>query len=295
MLAESLQRCNTLGQEGRALRRKGLSPLVFLTSCLMAVLPADLCAWGPKGHRVVAALAESRLSPDVRAEARELAGEDGLVGIANWADDIRRERPETAPWHYVNIPKGATAYDPRRDCMTPRDGDCVVAAIEHFRSVLSDANHDRDTRAEALRFLTHFVADVHQPLHCLGELRGGNLLEVNFLGESTNPFNERPWNLHAVWDSGLLFRSGIDEASLVARLEGRLNAEPAHRGRHDSPRQWAIESHRAAVEQALKLPDDHRIDIFYVRLSLPVIEERLASAGLRLAHLLTEALRTDHK
>jgi len=53
------------------------------------------------------------------------------------------------------------------------------------------------TRAEALRFLAHFVADLHQPLHCTernGD-KGGNLVKVTFLSEP------EVTNLHRVWDS----------------------------------------------------------------------------------------------
>ena len=35
--------------------------------------------------------------------------------VASWADEIRRERRETADWHYVNIPHGAQKFDRARD------------------------------------------------------------------------------------------------------------------------------------------------------------------------------------
>jgi hypothetical protein len=41
-----------------------------------------------------------------------------------------------------------------------------VAAIDHFASVLRDRSAPPRDRLEALKFVVHFVADLHQPLHC---------------------------------------------------------------------------------------------------------------------------------
>jgi hypothetical protein len=86
--------------------------------------------------------------------------------VSTWADEIRPQRPETRPWHYVNIPVQPPAgtpdgYDAVRDC--PHD-DCVVAKIEGFGRVLADRQAPERQRLEALKYLIHFVADVHQPL-----------------------------------------------------------------------------------------------------------------------------------
>src|SRR5918996_4871229 len=129
--------------------------VLLLWFAAVALAPADLLAWGREGHRIIAAIAESRLDDGAWRNARELVGTDGLREIANWADEIRKDRPETAPWHYVNIPREATAYEHDRDCVIPREGDCVVAAIERFRVILADRRHARADRVEALKFLTH--------------------------------------------------------------------------------------------------------------------------------------------
>lgn len=258
--------------------------------CTIGVVPEAPLAWGPDGHRLVAVLAEARLEKHVKAQVFELAGPGGLADVATWADEIRRARPDTRPWHYVNIPPDAEAYQPQRACVIPREGDCVVAAIERFQSILANAHNDREVRAEALRFVTHFVADIHQPLHCLGAFAGGNTIEVHFLGEATNPFNDRPWNLHAVWDSGLIRRSGVDEEVFEARLNAKLDATVIEMHEQDGPREWAMESNRVASETALKLLRAQVVDIAYLRLSLPVIEDRLVLAAARLARLLNEAL-----
>jgi hypothetical protein len=115
----------------------------------IGLMPDPSFGWGQEGHRIIAAIAEHRLHPSSSMAIRELLDGGYLREIGNWADDLRKERPETAPWHFVNIPKGAGQYDPNRDCMNPAKGDCLIAAIERFRSVLGDPRAPRDERADA--------------------------------------------------------------------------------------------------------------------------------------------------
>src|SRR6266513_1527370 len=112
-------------------------------------------------------------------------------------DQIRRERRETAPWHYVNIPIEADGFDESRD---GKRGDNVIDRIEHFEHVLADTTASKEDRAEALKFLVHFVGDIHQPLHCADRNgdKGGNGRLVFYLDRQTAV------NLHSVWDTSLL-------------------------------------------------------------------------------------------
>jgi hypothetical protein len=57
-------------------------------------------------------------------------GSDDIVQYATWADDVRHERPETAPWHYVDIPGDSSGYDAPRDCP---ERDSIVAKIQGFQ------------------------------------------------------------------------------------------------------------------------------------------------------------------
>lgn len=86
---------------------------------------------------------------------------------------MRRERPNTAPWHYVDIPVNAHTFDRKRD---GRDGNNVIDAIDKQAKILADTTATKGTRAEALKFLVHFVGDIHQPLHCADRNgdKGGN-------------------------------------------------------------------------------------------------------------------------
>jgi hypothetical protein len=79
----------------------------------------------------------------------------------------------------VDIPLGSK-YTASRDCALPES--CVVAKINELARVLTDRNAPREQRAEALKFLVHFVGDIHQPLHAVKEAKGGNGVPVRFLG-----------------------------------------------------------------------------------------------------------------
>lgn len=270
----------------------GLGRIVLAATVVLLVDTPLASAWGGKGHRVVAMVAEARLTPDAREAVRSLIGPSRLRDVAGWADDIRRDRPETAPWHYVDIPLDRADYDPARDCVHPRKGDCVVGALERFQRVLADARQSRAERAEALRFITHFVADLHQPLHCADNRdRGGNDVDVVFFGEVLNRFSGKPWNLHAVWDTGLIERRGLSVSEYARRLARQLGRDSASDIERGTVLDWVIESHRAAVETGYRLPPDRSLGEDYAKRVLPLVDEMLAKAGVRLAKLLNDALR----
>ncbi len=240
-------------------------------------------AWGVQGHQVVAALAQTRLSPAARAEAsRLLALEPGatLLSVSTWADEQRS--PETAAWHYVNFPRGQCAYTPKRDCP---DGQCVVAAIEQQSQVLRSDAPDAE-RLLALKYVVHLVADVHQPLHAgHGDDRGGNTYQLQAFLQGSN--------LHAVWDTWLIRSLGEDVPALAARLgQGRVasasSGPPAHATAGFSAARAAEESCRIVATPGFY--PGRLVDADYLERFKPVLEARLALAGARLADVLNRLL-----
>lgn len=252
--------------------------LLILGFCL-ATFAAPASAWGDLGHRLVAALAEQRLAPATRERALALLADEGirdLAAVAGWADQAR-DRPEyrwTTRLHFVNLPADCS-YQPGRDCAR---GECIVDALQRFRRTLADRAQPRAARAEALKFLLHLAADIHQPLHAgyAGDL-GGNQHQLSLDGRGTN--------LHAVWDRELLGSAGLDFEAWLARLapravDGAGPLEPAH---------WAQESCRLIASEAI-YPARRAIDGRYLDRQRPLAEARLLLAAVRLAALLEEAL-----
>jgi hypothetical protein len=221
-------------------------------------------------------MAEQQLSGRARSEiARLLTLEPGasLVSISTWADDTRT--PSTAAWHYVNLPRDADChYDALRDCP---DGQCVVGAIERQQKVLASTASDVE-RLKALKYLVHFVADVHQPLHAgYADDRGGNRYQVQAFGRGTN--------LHSLWDTGLIEQWPGGPSALLADLK----AEGALASDGSLPRQWAEESCRVVASEGF-YPSGHKIDYDYAQRMGPALKERLVAAGRRLATLLNNSL-----
>jgi len=101
------------------------------------VMPSAAWAWGNEGHKVVALIAASELSPAAKAKVEQLLGGDAastMADVSTWADKIRRDRLETGPWHYANIQITSAGYDAARDC--PNDA-CVVAQFQKDAAIVS--------------------------------------------------------------------------------------------------------------------------------------------------------------
>lgn len=265
-----------------------LNGKIAFTLALLCV-PSTLHAWGREGHEIVAILAEHRLQPEVREAVTTLLDAASFVEVSMWADHVRTK--ETAPWHYVNIPIDQETYD--SDMYCPKQ-QCVIGQIERLREVLANPTADFKKRQKALKYLIHFVADLHQPLHAAdnGD-RGGNDVFVEFFGEKTDRHRNKPWNLHAVWDSGMLEER--DAQVYAERLNRWLNSQPEGSFGTGSVMDWAMESHDIAKHHAYKLPEDRKLRDDYYHANVAVVEQQLAKGGVRLAKLLNDTLGSRRK
>ena len=308
----------------------------FLLFALSLTATPSAQAWGCRGHETVAVLAEKHLDPQAKQallalltanpidpQLKRYCGQTGLDPFADsstWADDERGRDPRTAPWHFIDIPIGVTHGSAKDFCGA---GGCVLTAIADQLAILKDRNAPAAKRANALRFIIHFVGDLHQPLHgSTNSDRGGNCVPVKYF--TRNPHarnNSYTPNLHHVWDTELPesqmqgadpveFADTLDAAfasSFAAWQQGGIQLEA-----------WAWESHDHAVETAygaLSKPfpvepdvpvsscaDDNHIGqrmlhkhfvigTVHRDQAASVVEERLAQAGIRLAMILNEAAK----
>ena len=263
---------------------------------IIACIPIPSFAWGPEGHRIVAEIARRHLSAAARRQVRELLGNDDLAAISTWADEVRSQRPETYGWHFVDIPWNAGGFSQARDCFHIDEKhpaanndhhNCVVDRIEIFERALADHKAPIEQRREALKFVVHLVGDIHQPLHAVGEARGGNDIHVIFFGSVD--CGGRPCNLHWVWDEGLIQHAHRPEAGDVSYLEQSILRGNWTARAGGTSEDWANESFRIAHE--VWLANGGRADDAYFRKSIEIVDERLAIAGLRLARVLNGALK----
>jgi hypothetical protein len=322
-----------------SLRRKFLRAGIFASVLFFAAVsqPAPARAWGCEGHQVVALLAEKHLTPHALAMAKKIladgpidpslnryckvGGSDALADASTWADDFRAQHPGTGPWHYVDIPLGTTRREVEKFC-DPKES-CVTRAITDQLAILRSTESDPRKRADALRFLIHFVGDLHQPLHATtNNDQGGNCVPVAFfdaLPELRSPQTESyAPNLHGVWDTNILAKAteGKTVEQVASDLDESFQKKIARwqTGAADVDA-WAWESYQLAVNKAYgKLParvpvealqpitscadDNHvsarmlklneRIEEPYQNIAAPIVRQRLARAGARLALLLNQ-------
>ncbi len=275
------------------------SALAAVLAALLATASGPAQAWSRLGHALVGELAERHLDPAARAEvARLLAGEPDptLAGVASWADDLRNLDPErfqaTSRWHYVNTPPGQQCdYVAERDCP---DGECVVGAIQAQRAILADTTQPLEARRDALKFIVHFVGDVHQPMHANNhDDLGGNRFQVSLRTDlEPEAYARRNYvdgvmgtNLHSVWDYYILGTEGLP----LSRYADRLDALPWPPMPADGPgtgaAAWAGESCRL-IDARDVYPQVHKMDDDYLDHFRPLAEQRVRQAAWRLAQVL---------
>jgi hypothetical protein len=171
--------------------------------------------------------------------------------------------------------------------------DCVVDRIAYWEERLGNAKLDRADRAVALKFLVHFIGDLHQPFHALGVGRGGNDVKVRVFGQvdcGSDAARPSPCNLHSVWDGRLISRRNLDDRAYLEALTKLIGSKGFASQPAGTPTQWAEQSFKLAKE-ALVVADTN-IDEAYYRRHIGVIDDRLALAGVRLAAALNRILIT---
>ena len=201
---------------------------------------------------------------------------------------------------YINTDPNATSVKLSRDCSNK---ECVVRGMTRFAKQLDDENEADWKRINALPLLAHFVGDIHQPLHVAHpDGRGGNRTQPTFYGIQMK--------LHSVWDTGLIehhldekYREWEeDEWEPDPELDGyhagtwqvyadelRAAITPQQRASWSAdlnPTAWATESLKLSREHAYSISDSTALGDSEYETVIPIIEERLKRAGIRLASLL---------
>lgn len=263
---------------------------VMICLCILG-FTGDTNAWGWEGHKLVCALAEEQFSNEAKKMVNHLladgsklkGGQKNFPAACLWPDDVKySSRKGTYEHHFINVPDDANRIDLQRDCAALN---CIAVGLQqalHYLSLPARGDRDKLRRAAALRFLGHYVADLHQPLH-VGNASdwGGNKLKVRWRNKSTN--------LHALWDYGLLEAMNITYPKSLPVLRS-VPTQPFSGNAYS----WLNESLLLARKVAYVNSDGRLIESGdslgedYFNRSKPVLLERMALAAARLAHLLNE-------
>jgi hypothetical protein len=142
--------------------------------------------------------------------------------------------------------------------------------------ILADGNASREDRVNALKYVVHFVGDIHQPMHVSrAEDKGGNTIQVQYDGQGTN--------LHSLWDTKLLEHAGLSEDQLAQSFD-KATPEQIKKWQGDRPMTWAWESYVISSQLYTEIgKNGNNIDDFYYAGHMPIVEDRIEKAGIRLA------------
>ena len=251
---------------------------LFLSLLLVLAYSPAAFSWGRTGHRIVGEIAQRNLTPKTLKEIKKIAGTEDLSKLSTWPDEIRSDPKMTftASWHYASIPTGKTYFDQKRS----KEGD-VIEALYRFEDIIRNPKTTSADKLDALRFLVHFLGDLHQPLHVgLAEDRGGNSIRVKWFKTETN--------LHTVWDEELIDFEKLSFTEYSNYLNHYSKDELAN-WKKGTYIDWAQESQdlRPKVYD-LGTSEVPNLSYEYNYKVKPVIEMRLKQAGLRLSFVLNK-------
>jgi hypothetical protein len=288
--------------------RKSMKSLKSLLFIFVLITSFSANAWGPTGHRAVGKVAESYLSKRILRKVKKLLDGESLARVSNWPDKIKSDPDQyryTYSWHYTSWPAGQDHYDPHT-----AQGSLITSIADNIK-ILKNKKKTKAQRAFALKFIVHLMGDLHQPLHVgNGEDRGGNNCKVYF--------HKQLVNLHRLWDSELIGFTKLSYTELskyVIDLHGK-NAKQAKKG---DLLDWATESKNLReivypkevvvgdnapkvlnkssssmkyCQRDINVPDEElpRLSYKYSYVFMPIVEERIFKAGVRLAKIIKDSL-----
>ena len=276
-----------------------MSKIIFV----LLFVTAQAHAWGPTGHRVVGEVAQKFLDVKVQSKVSAILGGQTLARVSTWSDEIKSE-PDTYSytfnWHYTDWKDEDHQHD------ETNSSGLLLTSINEQVAVLKDGKASLDKKNFALKFIVHLVGDLHMPLHVGNGLdQGGNKCRVMF--------HNKPFNLHALWDEGLIDFTGLSFTELTSFVSQGRSIEQIRSWKTGTPVDWALESKElrgriypenvTPSSEPMSVKEYCRSDITvttenmpklsyeYSYQFMPIIERRLYQAGLRLAVILNDALK----
>jgi hypothetical protein len=288
-------------------------------SCLVAAAIAALgCApakaWGDLGHKVTALVAYRHLTAQARGKLDALLAADtdsltppDFASRATWADKYRNAHRETAAWHFVDIEvdrpdlQGACFGFPTLSTVQLASQgpaqDCVVNKIDEFAAELQSAATPPAERLLALKFLIHFIGDLHQPLHAADhDDRGGNCIGLSPAADRRD--TARAPNLHAYWDVSVVDAQGASAEQFADKLDAGVSVALLNEWTTGTTRSWAMETFEIARRTVYSLPSrptclsggSVALSADYQTEAKKVAATQLLKAAIRMASILNRAL-----
>lgn len=257
----------------KAIKKLSLIALFFY-------LPLQSMAWGQLGHRIVAQIADSYLTPKARVELQKILGNESLAMASTWADFIKSDPAYSylSPWHYLDFAPNQN----HEQVMAYLKTDTVADAYTKLNFMIGELKKKdlpQDKKLMYVRLIIHIVGDIHQPFHAgRAEDQGGNKIQVMWAGQQTN--------LHSLWDSKLI----DDQQFSYTEYANNLNHTTAEqRAELDKGGigEWIYQSNQIAEQLYNELKDPNpKLSYRYTFDHIHIVNEQLLKGGVRLAYVL---------
>lgn len=269
---------------------------------LLMFLPSISSAWGGTGHEVICEIAFQELTDETRIEVQRLtdldAEFDTFAESCIWAGRSRKRAPD----HFINVPRDLAVIT-TDEC--PLAETCLFSAVKEDLERLSDKSRPDQERLNALKFLAHWVGDIHQPLNVsFLDDRGGNSI---FAGGKCSG------NFHSVWDGCIIERQlGNDAKSIATDLYAGVSVDERRAWLLDTRIEWANESYQVTLSPETgyctmkkgtcwywsiikvleegQMPREFIVMQNYLSANQNTVELRLQQAGIRLGAILNAAM-----
>ena len=198
------------------------------------VLLPETWAWTGSAHIDITYLAWKLMGRKGKGYLKQHLGHEphDIYRASTWADSAAAmsEYQGSEKLHYSNTPKNnCQPFVLVRDCGKQHPRKCIVTGFAEFATIASDPSQSKSARADAIRFLLHLLADMHQPLHAgFSDDLGGN--KIHLL--------QPDMSLHEIWDYGL-FNPSIQDVAITP-LENTIQS-PGDMGSRENVLQYAAQ------------------------------------------------------
>ena len=264
----------------------------------LLLLPVSANAWNAAGHKLIAQIAYDQLSQREKEKIEPLlrALDDdypkvNFVYSAVWADWIKyHDEAQYNHWHYIDLP-----FSQDGSPLPEVSDENIAWAINQTLATLENNDADLREKGRALRFLIHFIGDIHQPLHCATRVthrfpegdNGGNMFRI---------VSKNGRSLHTLWDGGVgLFDSEFNgkkpNPDQIQRFAWSLeHIYPKRRFTQLledwDPAHWAEQGEHLAKEYAYDIKEQASPGKIYTQRAQVVVKQQIVLAGYRLAAVL---------
>lgn len=274
-----------------------MSRMLLLSVFMMCTQQA--WSWGELGHKTSAQIAWELLDLDTKQQISQILKDKTLSDSSTWAD-AARSKPEwkfTAGYHYEGIEDNINYLD-QLSQMNPADqkiGD-LIQALFVAEDLFQDTKATDADRENTLKFITHFIADIHQPMHT-GRIedKGGNNIKIKWMGLKSN--------LHQIWDSQIIYLGHEDFLKnndlptqvqnysdyLLKKFHNLEVVPTASTVRYDG---WVTESMLPRIDAYKYKNDDEKT---YTARFLEFTDQRMYMAGVRIAETLYRMIHREKR